>query len=185
MLTHLTKNPQYLSMAESIFPDMAGGWDRTCGGGIWWSKDRGYKNAIANELFLSVAVHLANGTGPTSGQFAEWANKEWKWFAQSGMINPASLVNDGLTINSGHAAQPVRTMARLPGATTRVWFWEAWRNSRSSTPNPSIREAAQDIATVAITYLVDGKGSCMIRVNRIAELTAFNSKGSSSAILCR
>ena len=56
----LTGKPQYLSIGGIIFSDMAGGWDNTCGGGIWWRKDRGYKNAIANELFLSVAAHLAN-----------------------------------------------------------------------------------------------------------------------------
>ncbi len=34
----LTAEPRYLAMAQSIFTDMAGGWDDTCGGGIWWSK---------------------------------------------------------------------------------------------------------------------------------------------------
>lgn len=55
----LTRDTRYLASAESIFEDMAGGWDGTCRGGIWWSKDRTYKNAIANELFFSVAAHLA------------------------------------------------------------------------------------------------------------------------------
>lgn len=34
-------NPEYLFMAESIFHDMQGGLvNSTCGGGIWWDKDR-------------------------------------------------------------------------------------------------------------------------------------------------
>lgn len=41
----VTGNTQYLDMAESIFADMQGGVNGTCGGGIWWSKDRKYKNA--------------------------------------------------------------------------------------------------------------------------------------------
>jgi hypothetical protein len=41
----VTGNTQYLTMAESIFTDMRGGVNGTCGGGIWWSKDRKYKNA--------------------------------------------------------------------------------------------------------------------------------------------
>src|SRR5579872_5474633 len=55
----LTRQPEYLTTAQGIFDDMGGGWDETCGGGIWWSRKRTYKNAIANELFLSVAAHLA------------------------------------------------------------------------------------------------------------------------------
>lgn len=41
----VTGNTEYLNMAESIFADMQGGVNGTCGGGIWWSKDRKYKNA--------------------------------------------------------------------------------------------------------------------------------------------
>jgi predicted alpha-1,6-mannanase (GH76 family) len=101
----LTRNKAYLSMAESIFGDMAAAWDDTCGGGIWWSKDKNYKNAIANELFLSVAAHLANRTsGPTRSQYLEWGSKEWKWFQASGMINSESLVNDGLEKERGQLA---------------------------------------------------------------------------------
>jgi hypothetical protein len=40
---------RYLQMAEVIFAVIANGWDDGCAGGIWWKKDRHYKNAIANE----------------------------------------------------------------------------------------------------------------------------------------
>src|ERR1700721_2245650 len=53
-----TLDPQYLRMSASIFEDMAKGWDQTCSGGIGGAKKRKYKNAIANELFLSVAAHV-------------------------------------------------------------------------------------------------------------------------------
>jgi predicted alpha-1,6-mannanase (GH76 family) len=94
----VTHRAVYLSMAESIFSDMTAGWDNTCGGGIWWKKDHHYKNAIANELFLSVAAHLATrvDAGKKSGYLA-WAERERSWFDASGMINDDSLVNDGLT----------------------------------------------------------------------------------------
>jgi len=101
----LTRNKEYLATAESIFADMAAAWDNTCGGGIWWSKDRKYKNAIANELFLSVAAHLANRTsGSTRRQYLIWGNREWKWFHASGMLNPTSLINDGLNKSAGEIA---------------------------------------------------------------------------------
>ena len=155
----LTGNQQYLAMAESIFTDMADGWDNTCGGGIWWSKARGYKNAIANELFLSVAAHLANRDPQNSAQYLDWANKEWTWFAQSGMINTQSLINDGLNISKDPTAA---TQCTNNGQTT--WSYNqgvvlgglvelSKLNSDHSLP-----QAAQKIATAATTLLVDGNG---------------------------
>jgi len=94
-----TGNRAYLSMAETIFANIATEWDNTtCGGGVWWEKPNNYKNAIANELFLSVAASLANHTtGSTSASYLAWAQKEWEWFKASGMINSRNLINDGLT----------------------------------------------------------------------------------------
>lgn len=98
----LTQDQRYLTMARSIFDDMAASWDDTCNGGIWWSKDKKYKNAIANELFFSVAAHLASRVYSADGQkYADWASREWKWFYASGMINGDHLVNDGLTLDAG------------------------------------------------------------------------------------
>lgn len=94
----VTGNSEYLDMAESIFADMQGGVNGTCGGGIWWSKDRKYKNAIANELYLSVAASLANRAAG-SDSYLSIARDEWDWFKGSGMINENNLINDGLDIN--------------------------------------------------------------------------------------
>lgn len=97
----LTGDVRYLNMAKTIFKDMAGGWDDHCGGGIWWRKNRRYKNAIANELFLLAAIRLhqrtPGDTGPDS--YLDWAQREWAWFKQGGMINAQNLVNDGLNRN--------------------------------------------------------------------------------------
>jgi predicted alpha-1,6-mannanase (GH76 family) len=94
----LTQEQRYLDMAKAIFADMQTGWDLTCGGGIWWSKERTYKNAIANELFFAVAIRLHQRTPGDSGpgSYLDWAQRAWAWFRASGMINAANLVNDGL-----------------------------------------------------------------------------------------
>jgi predicted alpha-1,6-mannanase (GH76 family) len=102
----LTGDPAYLKMARTIFEDMTKGWDDHCGGGIWWSKERGYKNAIANELFFLVAVRLHQRIPGDAGAGScyDWAEREWHWFEQSGMLNSQNLVNDGLTfdcVNNG------------------------------------------------------------------------------------
>lgn len=91
----LTGDSKYLDMAKIIFADMITGWDDTANGGIWWSKDRNYKNAIPNELFLEIAARLHNRI-PGDVVYLEWANKEWEWFKNSGMINESKLINDGL-----------------------------------------------------------------------------------------
>ncbi|MGB0051557.1 MAG: glycoside hydrolase family 76 protein, partial [Terracidiphilus sp.] len=100
----VTGNSNYLSMAETIFTAMTSGWDSTCGGGIWWNTSRTYKNAIPNELFLSIAAKLAKrATGATSATYLSWAQKEWTWFKGSGMINAQNLVNDGLNSSNPNA----------------------------------------------------------------------------------
>jgi len=100
----VTGNPAYLTMAETIFTTMTGVWDSTCGGGVWWSTARSYKNAIPNELFLTIAAKLANRTtGNASAGYLKWAQQEWTWFKGSGMINAQNLVNDGLTSTNPNA----------------------------------------------------------------------------------
>ncbi len=155
----LTGEKQYLAMAKTIFSDMAGGWDDACGGGIWWSKDRGYKNAIANELFLSVAAHLMNRDTANSAFYLNWANKEWRWFAQTGMINSKNLINDGLGTPDGHTTT---NSCANNGQTT--WSYNQGvilgglaELSKGNT-DPSLSPAAANIAKATMTLLVDAKG---------------------------
>jgi predicted alpha-1,6-mannanase (GH76 family) len=103
----LTGNQAYLSMAETIFIYMTGGWDTaTCGGGMWWNTTHTYKNAITNELFLTMAAKLANRTsGDASAGYLAWAQKEWTWFLASGMINSSGLINDGLNASNPAACR--------------------------------------------------------------------------------
>lgn len=155
----LTGSQQYLSMAETIFTDMTGGWDNTCGGGIWWSKDRGYKNAIANELFLSVAAHLANRDTVNRATYLSWATKEWTWFAQTGMINAKGLINDGLGSSSG---QTSASSCSNNGQTT--WTYNqgvvlgGLVELSNANSDPVLTQTAQKIATATISLLVDANG---------------------------
>ncbi|KAH9487463.1 hypothetical protein JR316_0001539 [Psilocybe cubensis] len=49
-------NTAYLNAASTIYDIIAGQWDSTCGGGVWWSTAHTYKNAITNELFLLLSA---------------------------------------------------------------------------------------------------------------------------------
>jgi predicted alpha-1,6-mannanase (GH76 family) len=93
----LTGQVRYLAAAESIFTANLDGWDSRCGGGLWWNQRRRYKNAITNELFLTLAALLHQRTAPGAGDFLDWALREWRWLRGSGLIGPGGLVNDGLT----------------------------------------------------------------------------------------
>lgn len=155
----LTGEKQYLAMAKVIFSDMAGGWDETCGGGIWWSKDRGYKNAIANELFLSVAAHLANRDAANSAFYLNWANKEWHWFAQTGMINSKKLINDGLGSTDGHTtANSCANNGQTTWSYNQGVILGGLAELSKRNADPAMPLAAADIAKAAVALLADAKG---------------------------
>ncbi|EFQ30727.1 glycosyl hydrolase [Colletotrichum graminicola] len=92
----ITRDQDYLNMAVRIFADMQTGGNTNCQGGIYWSKDRQYVNAIANELYLSVAASLANRIPNDKANYLNIATAQWNWFKASGMINAKGTINDGL-----------------------------------------------------------------------------------------
>jgi predicted alpha-1,6-mannanase (GH76 family) len=95
----LTHDPRYLDMARTIFADITHAWSDECGGGLFWNHERHYKNAITNELFLTLAARLhARTPGDAgAGSYLDWAQREWAWFRASGMIQTNGSIVDGLT----------------------------------------------------------------------------------------
>ncbi len=149
---HTRQAKQYLRTSEVIFDDMTGGWDDTCGGGIWWKKDSHYKNAIANELFLSVAANLALHThGKQRTRYLDWANREWSWFSHSGMINSEGLINDGLDSSCHNNGKNTWTYNQGVVLGGLVALSLAKRQ-------PDLLITANQIATAALTHLIDPQG---------------------------
>jgi uncharacterized repeat protein (TIGR01451 family) len=91
----LTGQQRYLDTAVADARKMWAYHDDTCGGGIWWNEDKGYKNSITNELFIKLAAQLHN-TLPGDTVWLDRAEQDWHWFRDSGLINGDNLVNDGL-----------------------------------------------------------------------------------------
>lgn len=163
----VTGESQYLEAASDIFEDMKGGWRTPCGGGIWWDKKqtvclaaymtdtelitRQYVNAIANELFLSVASHLANRQSDKQ-YYIDWANKEWNWFMSSGMINSNSNINDGLdnkTCKNNDGTVWSYNQGVILGGLVEL---------AKATNDISYLETANNIATAGIKALSDSAG---------------------------
>lgn len=114
----VTEDNIYLELAEGIFQALVSqpciihrvsfthtnlqtaAWGTRCGGGgIPWNPTDDYVNAITNELFLSVAAHLANRVPSKRQEYIRWAQREWDWFAAQGFIGQNGTINDGLLNN--------------------------------------------------------------------------------------
>jgi predicted alpha-1,6-mannanase (GH76 family) len=149
----LTGDMHYLVMAQTIMADMIQGWDTKCGGGIWWSKDRSYKNAIANELFLTLAARLAQRVNDEhqSAAYLNWADQAWNWFAQSGLINVHNLINDGLNSECKNNNGPTWTYNQgvILGGLVDMY---------KLAQDASYLKRAESIANAAISTLVDSNG---------------------------
>ena len=148
----VTHRDDYLRMAESLADDIGASWDSTCGGGVWWTRDKDYKNAIPNELYLSVVAHLANRTeGQKKAKYIELALREWIWFSHSGMFNSDGLVNDGLTAQCGNNGRTTWTYNQgvVLGGLAELSL---------ATGNASLLDRANSIAHAAMSKLADADG---------------------------
>jgi predicted alpha-1,6-mannanase (GH76 family) len=107
-------------------------------------------NAIANELFLSVASHLANRMA-NKHYYLDTALEQWDWLQHSSMINAKSLINDGLS-------------TKCTNNNGTVWSYNqgvilgALVELNSASQNQSYITRAQRIATAAIKALTDANG---------------------------
>ncbi|KAF2658669.1 glycoside hydrolase family 76 protein [Lophiostoma macrostomum CBS 122681] len=147
----VTGNSDYLDLAEGIFEGVTKAWPTNCsGGGIWWSIDKNYANAIANELFLSTAAHLAN-RADNKTFYVDWAKRELDWFLGTGMINDRGLINDGLD-------PQCRNNNRTTWSYNQGVILGGLVELNKASPNSSYLSLAARIAKAAIDELSDDDG---------------------------
>ncbi|MFJ3653953.1 glycoside hydrolase family 76 protein [Streptomyces nigra] len=119
----LTRERRYLDEAVTITSYVHEYWDpRTCGGGVWWDRERTYKNAVTNGLYLWLTTALHQRL-PGDTLWGGRSTAAASWYLDSGMINAAGLVNDGLTAGCANNGQTVWSYNQglAIGAFTQLW----------------------------------------------------------------
>ncbi|HZP52478.1 glycoside hydrolase family 76 protein [Actinocrinis sp.] len=119
----LTHNAGYLNEAAAIADYVSTLWDSSsCGGGVWSDRQRVYKNAVANGLYVRLTAALHNRIAGDTTWLGR-ANSAWNWFVASGMINSSGLVNDGLTSSCANNGGTVWSYNQglAIGAGVEVW----------------------------------------------------------------
>jgi hypothetical protein len=141
-----TGDSRYLSMATTIANYVNQYWDTgTCGGGVWWSRERTYKNAVTSGLYLRLVAAVHRRT-PGDSVWLQRARTAADWYLASGLINSAGLVNDGLTSDCRNNGQTVWTYNQglaIGGLT------ETWR----ATGDTRFLDAAKRLADAGTTGL--------------------------------
>lgn len=126
---------------------MAAGWTTPCGGN-WWDKNHSYIPTIADELFLSVAEHLANRSA-RKARYLSRAQREWAFLQSIGMINSQNTINDGVntpTCTSDNGTVWSYNQSVIDGRPVEL-------NLAASDNN--LLPLAQEIATAAVASLND------------------------------
>ncbi|KAJ6519253.1 glycoside hydrolase family 76 protein [Mycena sanguinolenta] len=97
----------YLNSASTIYSIVESAWDASvCGGGVWWSSAKNYKNSITNELFLLVSATGAINFPSNSAYLTNAINVK-NWIASSQLRNSQGLFNDGLTSTCANNGQTI------------------------------------------------------------------------------
>jgi predicted alpha-1,6-mannanase (GH76 family) len=148
----ITGNSGYLKVAEADASYMYdNGWNTdssVCGGsgGVYWyipGESTGV--AIPNEVFLELTAWLYNVTKDST--YLNWAEADWTWFSNSGLISSGYLVGNQLTgtPSSGcgvSTAYYTYNQGVLVGALAQLSV---------ATGNASLLTEAEDIASAVIS----------------------------------
>ena len=115
---------------------------------MWSDRQRVYKNAVANGLYVRLTAALHNRSAGDTTWLGR-ANSAWNWFVASGMINSSGLVNDGLTSSCANNGGTVWSYNQGLAIDAGV---EVWRATGSGAALAEARRLADSaISSPALT----------------------------------
>ncbi len=160
----LTGERKYLDMAVTIANYVHGYWDTgSCGGGVWWDRERTYKNAVTIGLYIRMTAALHNRL-PGDSVWLQRATTSWNWFKNSGMINSAGLVNDGLTGSCTNNGQTVWTYNQGLAIGGALELWRATGDATVLAKARQLGDAAMSSTLLSpggiLTESCDAAGNC-------------------------
>ncbi|KAK4575165.1 hypothetical protein LTR86_001017 [Recurvomyces mirabilis] len=147
----ITNDGKYLSTAQSIFEDLLTGFTASCGG-EWWDKPHTQDNSINNELFLSIAAHLANRVPSQKSYYQDHAVDQANWFLGTKLLSENNTFHDGFSVTNN---------CEVEGT---VWTYNqgvilgGLVELAQATGNSSWLDPATKVAQGAVKTLVDGNG---------------------------
>ncbi|KAJ3290445.1 hydrolase 76 protein [Rhizoclosmatium sp. JEL0117] len=127
------QNPRYIDVVNTTFIQMYEQWDDSCGGGMFWSRDRTtpkvndayYKSSITNAQHLDMGARLYAYT--KNEMYREYVDRVYTWMLSSTLIDPVTYaVADGLdsracaidrTLFSYHSGELMSGLATMYKAT--------------------------------------------------------------------
>jgi Glycosyl hydrolase family 76 len=138
----LTHDAKYLNEAVTIADYVNGLWDTsTCGGGVWWDRERTYKNSVTNALYIRITAELHNRIAGDTAWLGR-ATTAWNWFTSSGLINSSGLVNDGLTSGCANNGQTVWSYNQGLAIGAGVEIWRATGDANALSTARRLADAA-------------------------------------------
>ncbi|MFD0591761.1 glycoside hydrolase family 76 protein [Catellatospora coxensis] len=159
----VTRDAKFLNTAVTIANYMHSYWDGVCGGGVWWNRERTYKNAVTIGLYVRLTAALHNRIAGDTLWLGR-ANAGWNWFRASGMINGSGLVNDGITGGCANNGQTVWTYNQGLAIGGAVELWRATGNASLLTQARQLADAAMNSAVLTrsgiLTESCDPANSC-------------------------
>jgi Predicted glycosyl hydrolase len=92
-----TKENKYKDVVDVLWSDIKNGWSSDLGGGIWWNKDNGSKNAPSNLPAAILAARLYQRFNDPND--LQWATDIYNWMKNNLYESSTGLVYDNIAKN--------------------------------------------------------------------------------------